>query len=118
VASALRVAVSFMFRGSPFVLVFYFPITRIGEPFRVLLLRFLGRAKAHPPNRRGYAPRPPKTLRRDANALRNKVEAFRREHPGCHKAIHVVMVTLGGVARNAYYHEIVTDDIRGEDLFS
>lgn len=53
-----------------------------------------------------------------ANALRNKVEAFRREHPGCHKAIHVVMVTLGGVARNAYYHEIVTDDIRGEDLFS
>lgn len=52
-----------------------------------------------------------------ADALHNKVEAFRREHPSCHKTIHVVMVTLSGVAHNAYYREAVTDDIRGEDLF-
>lgn len=43
--------------------------------------------------------------------------AFRREHPSCHKAIHVVMVTPGGTAHNAHYREVVTSEVRGEELF-
>ena len=42
-----------------------------------------------------------------ANRLRNKVEAFRAEHPALRKAVHVVMVTPGGVAHNAHYRETV-----------
>ena len=52
-----------------------------------------------------------------ANKLLNKAEAFRREHPRYHKAIHIVMVTLLGVAHNAQYREVVASEVRGEDLF-
>lgn len=52
-----------------------------------------------------------------AAQLRNKVEAFRREHPTCRKAIHIVMVTLNGVAHNAHYREVVTSEVQAEELF-
>lgn len=52
-----------------------------------------------------------------AARLRNKVEAFRREHSPCRKAVHIVMVTLNGVAHNAYYREVIASEVRGEDLF-
>lgn len=52
-----------------------------------------------------------------ANELANKVEAFRKEHPKRDKAIHIVMVTLNGVAHNAQYREVVANEVLGEDLF-
>ena len=52
-----------------------------------------------------------------AERLRNKAEAFRREHPACRKPVHVVMVTLNGVAHNAHYREVVASEVRGESLF-
>lgn len=52
-----------------------------------------------------------------ASRLLAKLEAFRREHPSLHKAVHMVMVTLHGVAHNARYREVVTEEVRGEALF-
>ena len=52
-----------------------------------------------------------------AEVLRNKALAFRKERPSCRKALHIVMVTLYGVAHNAYYREVVTEDVQGEELF-
>lgn len=52
-----------------------------------------------------------------ATALRNKVSAFRREHPTHQKAIHVVLVTLYGVTHNVHYKETITEEISSESLF-
>lgn len=53
-----------------------------------------------------------------ADKLRNKVAAFRKEHPKCRKAIHVVMVTLYGTAHNPHYREVITDEVTGDALFA
>ena len=48
-------------------------------------------------------------------ALRNKVAAFVSE-TGTRKAVHLTMVTLNGLARNAYWGT-VQNELTADDLF-